>query len=87
MKNYAIRKKIFLKRKKVKKISEKSSKIFRRSIFAIKDIKKNEYFNNKNIDCFRPNIGLGSENYFQILNKKSKIDIKKGQVLKKKYIQ
>ena len=42
---------------------------------------------NKNIDCFRPNIGLGSENYFQILNKKSKIDIKKGQVLKKKYIQ
>lgn len=86
LKNYAISKKIIGKIKR-KKISEKSSKIFRRSIYAIKDIKKNEYFNNKNVDCFRPNIGLGSENYFQVLNKKSKIDIKKNQVLKKEYIQ
>lgn len=86
LKNYAISKKIFGKKKR-KKISEKSSKIFRRSIYAIKDIKKNENFNNRNVDCFRPNIGLGSENYFQILNKKSKINIKKNQVLKKTYIQ
>ncbi len=86
LKNYSLSKKFFKLNKKAK-ISEKSSKIFRRSIYAIKDIKKNELFNSKNIDCFRPNIGLGSENYFQILNKRSNKDIKKNEVLKKKYIK
>ena len=47
---------------------------------------KNERFSSKNIDCFRPNIGLGSENYFQILNKRSNKNIKKHEVLKRKYI-
>ena len=69
------------------KVSEKINKIFRRSIYAVKNIKKNERFNAKNIDCFRPNIGLGSENYFQILNKRSSRDIKKNEVLKKEYIR
>lgn len=86
LKNFSISKKIFKSRKKII-TSEESSKIFRRSIYALRDIKKNEKFNKKNIGCFRPKIGLGSENYFKILNKKSRKNIKKNQVLKKEYIK
>ncbi len=50
---------------------EKTSKKLRRSIFAIKDIKKGQKFNKSNIGNFRPKIGLGSENYPKILGKKS----------------
>ena len=85
LKKFSMSKEIFNHSKK-KVISEKNSKIFRRSIYATKNIKKNERFNPNNVDCFRPNIGLGSENYFQILNRRSNRNIKKNQVLKKKYI-
>jgi len=50
---------------------EISSKKLRRSIFAIKDIRKGERFNESNIGNFRPKIGLGSENFSKILGKKS----------------
>ena len=86
LKNYSLSKKVFNINKKTK-VSEKSSKIFRRSIYAIKNIKKNERFNANNIDCFRPNIGLGSENYFKVLSKRSTRNIKKNEVLKKEYIR
>lgn len=59
------------------KKSEKNSKIFRRSIFATQDIVKGNKLTKKNIDCFRPNIGIGAENYFQIINKVTKKNIKK----------
>ncbi len=85
LKKYSLSREI-LKKKKNRKISERSSKIFRRSIYAIKNIKKNEIFNSENVDCFRPNIGMGSENYFRILNKKSKKDIKKNQVIKTEHV-
>ena len=86
LKKFSISKRIFNQNKKIIR-SEKNSKIFRRSIYAIKNIKKNERFSSKNIDCFRPNVGLGSENYFQILNKRSKRNIKKNDVLRKEHIQ
>ena len=45
--------------------------IFRRSIFAIKKIKKGEKLNKNNIRIVRPNIGLEPSKYFKIINKKS----------------
>ena len=50
---------------------------FKRSIYAIKNIKINEKFNKNNVACFRPNLGLGAENYFTLINKKAKKNIKK----------
>ena len=44
---------------------------FRRSIFASKDIQKNELLNDKNIKILRPNVGISAENYFNILKKKN----------------
>ena len=45
---------------------------FRRSIYAIKNIKKNEKFSEKNIKTIRPASGLNPKFYFKILNRKSK---------------
>tara|TARA_X000000950_G_scaffold8188_1_gene9028 strand:+ start:37683 stop:38681 length:999 start_codon:yes stop_codon:yes gene_type:complete len=60
----------------IKKI-ERDSMMFRRSIFAIKNIKKGEKFTEENIGCFRPKKGLGAENFTQVLGKKSKKFYKK----------
>ncbi len=56
--------------------SEKTSLKFRRSIFSIKSIKKGQKFTKTNISTFRPKIGLSAENFFKIIGKKSKKDIK-----------
>jgi len=80
LKNYSLSRKIFSQTNK-KKLSENHSKIFRRSIYSIKDIKKKEVFNNENIACYRPNIGISSDKYFKILGKKAKKNIKKNTPL------
>ncbi len=76
-------KKNHLMKLKTPKKSENPSKVFRRSIFSIQNIKKNEIFTKNNIGCFRPMIGIGSENYFTVLGKKSKINIKKNTPIQK----
>jgi len=60
----------------IKKV-EKNSIRLRRSIFAIKDIKKGEKFTKSNIGNFRPLIGIGSENYSKLIGKRSKKSFKK----------
>lgn len=65
--------------------NELNNKKDKRSLFCIKDIKKNERFTIENIGCLRPNIGLDSSFYFKLLNKKSNSNIKVGP-LKKKHI-
>jgi len=62
--------------------NENKSKIFRRSIFAIKDIKKGEKFGIDNIRIIRPGYGLEPKYYNKILNKKSPINISKNEPLK-----
>ena len=70
----------------VKKRSERHSVIFRRSIFSIEDINKNERFSRDNIKCFRPLVGLGANNYLKILGKKSKKNIKAFSPILKNFI-
>ena len=76
-------KKIIGKKKFVRNKNELENLQFRRSIFAIKDIKKNEKFTEKNIKAIRPGSGLDAQLYFAVLNKKSKRNIKKGSPIKK----
>jgi len=72
--------KVFLsigqKKLKIKK-SEKNSLFLRRSIFALKEIKKNEKITKDNIITKRPKIGIGAELYFKIIGKKIRRTIKK----------
>ena len=87
LKNFSLSKeKINKNKNKNKTSSEKNSLIFRRSIYAIKNIKKNEKFTKKNIDCYRPYIGLCASNYFNVLNKKASRNLRKFEVLKKNFI-
>ncbi len=62
--------------------SENKSKIFRRSIFATKNIKKGEKFSKNNIRVIRPGYGLAPKYYNIILNKKSSVNILKHEPLK-----
>jgi len=62
-----------------KKSNDIPNRILRRSIFSISNIAKNEKITKKNIDTFRPKVGIPAEFYFDILGKKAKSNIKKFQ--------
>lgn len=57
---------------------EKQSKVFRRSLFAVKDIKKGETFTQKNVRSIRPGYGLAPKYLNEILGRKAKVHFKKG---------
>ena len=61
----------------VRSKDEIKNKIFRRSVYAIKDIKKGEKFLTSNIKTFRPNSGLDANYYLYLINKKSPLNLKK----------
>ena len=52
--------------KKISRI-KKSNAIFRRSIFIIKDMKKEEFFSKENIKSIRPGFGLAPKFFDKIL--------------------
>ena len=54
---------------------------FRRSVYAKRDIKKNEKFSDKNIICLRPFLNNSSLMYFKLIKKKSKKNNKKGDLI------
>lgn len=64
-----------------KKLEDKNSLFFRRSIYAIKNIKKGDYFTKENIGCFRPFTGLCASKFMKIIGKKSSRNFKSGKVL------
>ena len=71
--------------KKNKYIVSKNQRLmkkYRRSIFVVKDIKKDEKFTKQNIKRIRPNYGVPPSYYEKILNKKSPINIKMGEPLR-----
>lgn len=58
--------------------SEKSSLKFRRSIFAVKDIKRGDRFTEENIRCIRPGGGVKPKYMSQLLEQVAAADIKYG---------
>ena len=57
---------------------EKESMVFRRSIFAVQDIKKGQVFTEENIRSIRPAYGLKPKHYKDVLSKQATRDIKRG---------
>lgn len=55
-----------------------SNKVFRRSLYFVKDVNKGEKITAKNIRRIRPGFGLSPKYYPQILGAKLKKDVKKG---------
>ena len=68
-------------KKKVNKNVEKISVNLRRSIFTKKNLKKNQMITKDNIETLRPSIGICASKYFNIIGKKVKKNIKKGEPL------
>jgi pseudaminic acid synthase len=62
--------------------TENPSKVFRRSVFTTKKIKKNERFTKNNIKIIRPGFGIEPKYYNKILNKKSPYNIDAEEPLK-----
>ncbi len=73
----SIRKDLSLSEKKQKNLHS-----FRRSIYANQDIKKNEIFTSKNLISLRPLKKISSNKIFKIINKKSKFNFKRGDLIK-----
>lgn len=59
--------------------SEDKTKVFRRSIFAVKDIKKGDRFSVKNIRRIRPGQGVEPKYFEKLLNKVSPFDLEAGE--------
>lgn len=78
--------KITRKKNYLKLTNDKRNIFYRRSIFAIKEIKKGEKLTMKNIKCLRPNIGMQPRYFFSILNKRVKKNIKINSPIFKEYI-
>jgi pseudaminic acid synthase len=62
--------------------NETKNKVFRRSLFVVKDIKKGEKFTVENIRSIRPGYGLATKYVDDILGKIASINIKKGTPMK-----
>ena len=60
---------------------EAGNRIFRRSLFAVKDIKVNESFTEQNVRSIRPGHGMHPRNLKDVLGRKASRDIKKGTPL------
>jgi sialic acid synthase SpsE len=63
--------------------SEDKNKIFRRSIFAVEDIKAGSKFLTTNIRRIRPGYGVEPRYYEKLINKKSPKDFLKGEPITK----
>jgi pseudaminic acid synthase len=67
--------------------TENQSLQFRRSIYAISDIKKGEKFSKKNIKIIRPGFGIQPVYFEKLINKKSPSNIKRDTPLKKIFLK
>ena len=67
--------------------SENQSLQFRRSIYAVSDIKKGERFNKKNIRVIRPGFGIQPVYFEKLINRKSPFDIKRQTPVKKSLLK
>ena len=65
---------------------KKNLLFFRRSIYIVKNVKKGEKLNNKNIKIIRPGNGLHPKYFKKLIGKKFKKTISEGTPLRKKFI-
>ena len=66
---------------------EKNATIFRRSIFCVKDIKKGELFTDSNIGVIRPGYGLKPKYLANVLGKRAKENISRGEPISENMIE
>jgi len=60
---------------------EAASRVFRRSLFVVKDVSEGDIFTEENVKSIRPGYGIKPINISNLLNKKAKRDIQRGEPL------
>ena len=66
---------------------EKASRVFRRSIFVVKDICEGERISLENVRVIRPGQGLPPSQLEKVIGRKAKTTLKRGEPLKWEHIQ
>ena len=67
--------------------SEETSSVFRRSLFAVKDIQQGEFFSDNNVRCIRPGYGMKPKYFNSIIGKRAACRINRGTPMNKELIQ
>jgi pseudaminic acid synthase len=62
--------------------AEAESRVYRRSVYVVKDMKAGEVFNRENLRRIRPGYGLPPRYYEELLGKEARADIKRGTPMK-----
>lgn len=65
---------------------EKSSTVFRRSLFAVKDIEEGEVLTQENVRSIRPSYGIAPKYFNDIAGKKSPCKLHKGEPISKELL-
>lgn len=63
------------------KQKEEESRIFKQSIYVVQDMEANALFNTENIRIIRPGYGLAPKYYREVLGKRAKRSLKRGEAL------
>jgi N-acetylneuraminate synthase len=66
--------------------SEEGSKVFRRSLYIVKDMKAGEVLSSENLRRIRPGMGIAPARYSSLIGKRVKQDLKKGSPMKESYL-
>lgn len=66
---------------------EKSSAVFRRSLFAVKDIKSGDVITKENVRSIRPGNGVAPKHLKEILGKKASSDLNRGEPITKQFME
>jgi N-acetylneuraminate synthase len=61
--------------------SERSSRVFRRSLFVVQDVRRGEPFSEENVRSIRPGHGLHTRHLPEVVGKRASRDIKRGTPL------
>jgi N-acetylneuraminate synthase len=60
---------------------EEASRVFRRSLFVVQDVKRGERFTSENVRSIRPGHGLHTRHLREVLDKRAACDIERGTPL------